>query len=182
MSAFVVPQDHIAALVNAAERHARHYRGNFRWVHNGTHYELTPWGNDEEWTDYQTWGDTTIETHRHTMTLQTLGQRLWDACLASVWARYPDTEALADLPGYIPDLENDGATYRHRSVHVSPVATLKAIACYEYQSCEIETWEKSNAKAFCDALRDAMIYDLPGYDEAPWEILATDEQTQAVAI
>lgn len=168
MSAFVVPQDHIAALVNAAERHARHNHGNFRWVHNGTHYELTPY--------------TTIETHRHTMTLQTLGQRLWDACLASVWTRYPDVEALADLPGYIPDLENDGATYRHRSVHVSPVATLKAIACYKYQSCEIETWEKSNARAFCDALQDAMIYDLPGYDEAPWEILATDEQTQAVAI
>lgn len=51
-----------------------------------------------------------------------------------------------------------------------PVVVLKAIACYEYQSCEHDGWKKSDAKAFCDALQDVAINALPGYGAAPWEI------------
>jgi len=183
MSAFVVSQDHIAALVNAADRIARKRHGNFRWVHNETHYELTPYGNDEEWTDYQTFGDATWSTHRRTMTLDTLGQRLLDACISSVWDRYPDTASVADLPGYTSDLEDRGAVYKHHNhLQVSAVAVLKAIQCYEYQSCEAASWEKSNAKAFCEALRGEIIMDLPGYDDAPWEIIADEATTQAVRV
>jgi hypothetical protein len=47
---------------------------------------------------------------------------------------------------------------------------LKAISCYEYQSCEHPGWRKSEAHAFCEALRDMAIGCLPGYDDAPWEI------------
>ena len=46
-----------------------------------------------------------------------------------------------------------------------PVFVLKAIDCYEYQSCEHEGGETSEAKAFCAALRSKMIGELPGYDK-----------------
>jgi hypothetical protein len=53
---------------------------------------------------------------------------------------------------------------------IDPVVILKAIACYEYQSCEHPGWTTSEAHAFCEALRRRMIHHLPGYEEAPWEI------------
>ena len=77
----------------------------------------------------------------------------------SVDHRYDETETedpyvFTELPGR-PD----------------PVIVLKAIACYEYQSCEHPEWEESEAHDFCEALRDRMISSLPGYDDAPgWEI------------
>lgn len=51
-----------------------------------------------------------------------------------------------------------------------PVAILSAIACYEYQSCEHPGWKRSDARAFCEALRAKMVRALPGYDTAPWEV------------
>jgi hypothetical protein len=54
---------------------------------------------------------------------------------------------------------------------VDPVVVLKAIQCYEYQTCEHPEWESSEAKEFCDALRGRMIHNLPGYDRGPgWPI------------
>lgn len=49
------------------------------------------------------------------------------------------------------------------------VTVLKAVSCYEYQSCEHEGWQGSDAQRFCDALRHAAIAKLPGYSDAPWE-------------
>jgi len=53
----------------------------------------------------------------------------------------------------------------------NPVVVLKAIDCYEYQSCEHPDWRWAEAFAFCEALRRRMIGQLPGYDQAPWEIV-----------
>jgi hypothetical protein len=53
---------------------------------------------------------------------------------------------------------------------IDPVVTLKAIQCYEYQSCEHPDWEVSAARKFCDRLRSLAIASLPGYDAAPWGI------------
>jgi hypothetical protein len=57
---------------------------------------------------------------------------------------------------------------RHHSI--DPVMVLKAVACYEYQSCETPGWEKSEAHAFCQSLKERCIRRLPGFDDAPWEI------------
>jgi hypothetical protein len=51
-----------------------------------------------------------------------------------------------------------------------PVVVLSAIDCYEYQACEHPEWERSEAWAFCDALRRLACRHLPGYEAAPWEI------------
>lgn len=56
-----------------------------------------------------------------------------------------------------------------------PVIVLKAISCYEYQSCEHPEWATSEASRFCVALQAKMIGLLPGYDQAPgWEVHSAD--------
>lgn len=52
----------------------------------------------------------------------------------------------------------------------SPVEILKAIDCYEYQSCESKTWPTSPAASIIAGLRSLAISRLPGYDDASWDI------------
>jgi len=51
-----------------------------------------------------------------------------------------------------------------------PVVVLKACACYDYQSCETDDYEETEAHAIIQALRKRAITELPGYGEAPWGI------------
>ena len=44
----------------------------------------------------------------------------------------------------------------------------KSIDCYEYQACDADDWNESEAKGFCDALRDYLSRAIPGYEEAEW--------------
>jgi hypothetical protein len=99
---------------------------------------------------------------RHEITHQTagtIGAMLWAENVRSVNYRYQEDEweqvyELTELDGTI-----------------KPLIVLKAISCYEHQSCEHPEWEQSEAHAFCRALQDRMIGQLPGYDDAPgWEI------------
>ena len=59
---------------------------------------------------------------------------------------------------------------RPPGVTLEPLTVLKALDCYEYQSCEDPGWADSEAAHFCEALRRATIRMLPGYDKAPWGI------------
>ena len=43
-------------------------------------------------------------------------------------------------------------------------AIFRSIACLEYQSCERDDWEKSNACQFLKGLREALLSRLPGAD------------------
>jgi hypothetical protein len=122
-----------------------------------------------------------------------LGQRLLDECVASVHGRYPDTNPdEGDLPGprdayymgpYVwqPYLQSDTRLIARGMPHVIPapastVVIAKQIANYEYQSCEHDGWQESEAHAFCRALADALLRSLPGWEEAPWGI---DERVAA---
>lgn len=108
-----------------------------------------------------------------------VGQRLLAENIASVSYRYSDWDP-NDLPGPIPTPKP--ADFRHTlRLDIRPVQLLKAIACYEYQTCEHPGWQTSAAKAFCDDLRHAAIYHLPGYDAADWEITPSDT-SQIVSI
>jgi hypothetical protein len=53
---------------------------------------------------------------------------------------------------------------------LSPAALLKAIASFEYQSCEFEGWNESLAQVICSELRSEAIRMLSGYAEAEWII------------
>ena len=86
------------------------------------------------------------------------GQMLWDENFTSVNSRYQEENG---APAY---------NFKQSFQPTDPVVVLKQISCFEYQSCEHDGWEKSEAKAFCDALRSKQINRLPGYDDAPWGV------------
>lgn len=158
MSAWIVSKEHIDALVSAALVVAQEDRSSFRWYDaDGNHsHELT-------YTD--------------TVRANQVGRMLWAENLASINARYTDTiEHPENCPG--PNDFNGIETVADytfkRTPRIPPVAILKAINCYEYQTCEHEGWPTSQAKAFCDSLTASVINSLPGYDESPWGIDASN--------
>lgn len=148
MSAFIVSPAHIDALIQAGIRAGHPARGG---------YTLT-WEHDHEPGTEE--GARTRTNTRHQLTRETgnrIGAMLWNENKRSVDHRY--------------DRATDREVYRFAESRVTaPVAILKALSCYEYQTCEHPEWETSEARAFCTALRDAVITMLPGYDTADWAI------------
>ena len=55
-----------------------------------------------------------------------------------------------------------------RADQIPAVNVLHSLACYEYQACESDDWEQTDAFKICDQIRRAAIKRLPGYDDAPW--------------
>ena len=167
MSAFVVSKEHIDAMLSCRT----HSTFGISWMHEGEYHRL------EEGAD----------------TLDRVGRMLWAENVASVEHRYspPGREAIYgegfesgpdfNLPGkytveQIPGSEDTIelpewlTEYSYSRTRLpSPVEGLSITACFEYQSCEHEGWESSEARAFCEALRSACIYALPGYADAAWE-------------
>lgn len=151
MSAFMVGKEHIDAMITAGLAFSDY---SIRWDHPGyAENELT----------YET--------------ADGVGLMLWATNLESINARYPDTlDDFDNIPGPVGLTPEVIAGYRWERINgvrfLDPVVILKAIDCYEYQSCEHDGWETSEAKAFCAALRADMIERLPGYNTAPWEFTA----------
>jgi hypothetical protein len=151
MSAYMVSKIHIDALVHASYFGPRDMRGlrqsgdwhkpQFKGCHN--------WGFEQ---------------------MNDVGEMLVKENLSSIHACYPDT--LSDpesTPG--PIAQYWQRPYKHKTPtrKMGVVEALKALDCYEYQSCEHPEWEKSEAFEFCRAMRNSLIGCLPGYDAAPWE-------------
>jgi hypothetical protein len=51
---------------------------------------------------------------------------------------------------------------------ISAIEGLKAVSCYEYQTNGVRGWSRSDARAFCEALRANLVGVVPGFDDAPW--------------
>lgn len=112
-----------------------------------------------------------------------IGQMLWNENYASVNYWYSEGEP---TPDYSPTLIDEP---------LSPIAVLKALDCYEYQSCEHPGWKTSDARALINAIRwiiftdhpewaqkvrrygaEALLYTtLSEYDVAPWEVDSLDQ-------
>lgn len=45
---------------------------------------------------------------------------------------------------------------------------IRSCKCYNYQACEHDGYEKSQAKSFIKALIDSAINEIPGYGEKAW--------------
>lgn len=103
-----------------------------------------------------------------------IGQVLVDENIASVRARYPSKPCEDREFVYNP-------SFVGLPKATDPVQVLKALDCYEYQSCEHAGWRSSEARAFVRFLRKAAIGALPGYDEAEWAIDDDVDPTGAVA-
>lgn len=138
MSALIVPESHVTAILNGAMtlHRGEASTGNFTWYVGA---------NPE--TDSR---ELTLET------AGTVGAMLLAENQASVNHRYRREEI--EFPySFVLD--------RHP---VDPVRILKAVDCYTYQSCEHPGWESSESRAFCDTLTGLAIRRLPGYGQAPW--------------
>lgn len=149
MSAFIPAKEHIDVLVALAQDGPRgrtvspdHAWYGPRWTHNGQTVSLPDFASPDA-----------------------IGQMLADEVVRSVSYRYPD-----DTPETLPGHHFDQSyTFTRQPYRLTAVEGLAAVTCYEYQACEHPTWEASEAFAFCDSLRRALIHALPGMDDAPWE-------------
>ena len=100
--------------------------------------------------------------------LAAAGTALWTENHRSVNHRYDEDTAVPDYTPALPE------------VLLDPVAVVKLIACYAYQSCEHPGWDTSASADFCTRLREAVLAGLPmeedvtgfavpvGYDSRPW--------------
>lgn len=145
MSAYVLDKAHIDFLVTAAIR-----------INEGTVYGAISW--------CAPFVDERRQADERAANL--IGAMLWTENKQSVAYRYQDNEL---------ERTRDSHDYEHAWSDFRPsrdaLKVLKALACYEYQSCEHPDWSKSEAKRFCDALRNAAIHRIPGYEEAEgWAI------------
>lgn len=158
MSAFVVDDAHITYLLNAAETF-----GSLTWLAPVPDTLETLAAAERAHAVGQPWGDGAPAYYRAvsrsipTVGYERVGQMLLDENYASVNFRYGQNEAAVFIPG-------------DRFAPVTPIQTLKALDCYEYQSCEHPGWRFSEAHEFCVALRGAAIGHLPGYEDAAWEV------------
>jgi hypothetical protein len=94
-----------------------------------------------------------------------LGRKLWRENMLSLHARYGDKVD-----------ERKVASYRYAQVaHLSVGGYLKALDCYDYQSCEHGGWVTSEAKRYVTELETALagskaeqIRKSQDYENAPW--------------
>lgn len=173
MSAFVVDRVHIDVLVQTA-------LDGPAWPEDGRPYgpgngwdRLNWYASDPRAVKYDGANPTAyfggLEEIRRTLTRETAdetGEMLITENVASVRYRYDD--AGEDLPGPTNHYWMRGYEYTHHNRRLTAVEGLAALNGYEYQACERPDWETSEAHAFCEALRSALIHWLPGYHAAPW--------------
>jgi len=161
MSAFQVSKGHIDRLVGLA-LYGPKDAGGYRWDRL-TWWAADPRGAQRESTNYEDYGRR-LDAIRREVTLENrdaVGEMLTRANLHSINARYPDTvENPADIPGeamsaFVP-YRFPRAMRTVNALRPSLPEALRAIDCYEYQSCEADDWPDSEAYDFCTSLRKAL--------------------------
>lgn len=153
MSAYIVEEEHINYLVNAGVELRGVYLKTDEKDQHGlpTRKELNLMSDEE---------------------LSEVGQMLWDENEASVNDRYPDCEG-EELPGTIAGMPTVEAIAYRFERKVLPdknrlAQIITACHCYDYQACEHDGWENSQAKKLVDSIKGQAVRKLPGMDEAAW--------------
>jgi len=97
----------------------------------------------------QFWASQALVISEWELDLQRIGQMLWEENHRSVNHRY--------------DEDTPTPRYQLRWIEgeLHPVAVLKAIGCYEYQSCERPDWQASDACKLCQLLTRAILAHHP---------------------
>lgn len=102
-----------------------------------------------------------------------VGQMLWAENCRSVNFRYGEE---TPTPRYT----------RHRMpIRLGPEhipRLLGLLSMYEYQACECPDWRRTEAHAFCDSLRHALIHHLPGYRWPGREMFLADDDRHTVSV
>lgn len=164
MSAWIVDREHIRALVDAAVHYGTiDVRGEPPYSMRADVAALVA--------EYQAVGAPVPDVP------SLVGQILWRENVRSINARYPDTVDKPDgRPGPIGDGPGLGEPYVHKARRFPLLlgAVGKAVACYEYQTCEHDGWAASSSQAFCHALVADALALCEGYEACPWGIKADD--------
>ena len=163
MSSFEVDTVHIDVLVSAAL--AAGTPGDpFSWYHRPADVpraergEMLPGMNGgERYAAYLAY----LRENKREVTRENAG--MWGALLVDANKRSVNYR-------YDADEIEDPYLFTRYAGPFSPVAILRALDCFEYQSCDDPSWRTSEAAEFCEALRRAMIRQLPGYSEAAYEV------------
>lgn len=146
MSAFMVNDDHLDLLASVAE-----WGREDLWVYFSD--EMLPPRSDLQ-------AERGGNYYRDRFHASLIKEELRLENQASLWARYPNdaNEMWA------------GMEFReYRRIFDDQATTgevLGALACYEYQACESETWKTSYAFALCQAIRKKICSQLSGSN---WE-------------
>jgi hypothetical protein len=155
MSAFILGTDHIDYLVTAAIDlgTTNHGASSLYWRQHSGHGV-----------------GSYVRLDRHNA--DAFGALLIQENVASIRYLYPDWDDLPDPSAY---------TYRrfrpfdgHDTADIAQVC--KAVACYEYQTCEHPGWETSEAKRICEQITKGYLTRLPGYEDAQWEVTRDEER------
>jgi hypothetical protein len=113
---------------------------------------------------------------RRLLNLNAFGRALWRENVASVAYRYgmPDRH-FEEHARYLREIE----TYRFKPTIVRPEAVAKVAACYDYQTCEHDGYEASEARQIIQAIAAAFPETVPGYDAMPWGISCPEDLAKA---
>jgi hypothetical protein len=92
-----------------------------------------------------------------------------DRLLYALWRANADS--VAHRYGEAPPSALEAPAYREsRAPVVQGVALLKLLDCFEYQSCELPTYDGSDVAKAIGVIRRYTIASLSGYDGAKWAI------------
>lgn len=96
------------------------------------------------------------------------GRLLLQENVRSVLHRYgPDALSADEVAAYARQIEqytfSDVAT-------LTPVAALKLLASWQYQTCETPDFKETSAWGLAEKIRSLLVAALPGYDTAPWSL------------
>ena len=149
MSAYICDRDVFIYLVQAATSRAlRGNGGHFSWYYNSDWHVLQE--DDFEGA-------------------AALANMLYLENILSVSDRYPGDKSSHTLPGPTDSdrITSDDFEQSHW-VHFDPVQVLLTAACLNYQACEHDGWETSEAYVALVAIKESAIRALPGYADAEW--------------
>lgn len=158
MSAWIVERKHIDVMLNAGIR-----------LPNETRDGILREGFRLRWQSEQ---DGEYDRELDYRNADEIGRMLWIENVCSVAARYPDVGPDSRPGPCSDDIDGEAIAYTFSDPGyvLTPGETLKAVACFEYQSCEHEGWDSSEAKRFCQSLAAeaaSMLWQGPwGWDAA----------------
>ena len=88
--------------------------------------------------------------------IMAIGQKLLDENYKSVNARYNRNET--------------PHTFSFEPVEMKPIEIVRLCHCYNYQTCEHDGWDGSEAEEISRQIEHYAIKNVPGYEDAPWGI------------
>lgn len=99
-----------------------------------------------------TWREVTTEN------ADEIGAILWKENTRSVNHRYGEDDATPEYRYVMPDIQ------------YSLVQVAKCVQCLDYQSCETDDWQETEAYCILQAVNSKILHALPGWEEAKWGV------------